>query len=257
MDSHILPKALTRADGLGPGLMQFGEGKVERRSSSWYDNALVTEEGESILAAYDNWAIRMLRKHKLVWSGWGPMTALQDVGLRSIQFDNIQESQRFRLFLLSLLWRAAATKRPEFAEIELSSRDLERLRKMILSGDTKPFGFYPASLTQLSTIGVRHNLTPIAQTKKIPAVGGLQSREEPIFRFYFDGLIVHFSRLPMSKNDFKELGNLLVGQDKSLIITVIPYEESAQDQNLRITVAESMLGRPLFEMPFGPFSPDR
>lgn len=265
MDSHILPKALTRAEGLGPGLTQFGKGKTQRRWSSWYDRALVTEEGEKILSDLDNWGIATLRKYKLVWSGWGPMQTLNDVtiipetpwGLRKIEFQDEETPKRLRVFLLSILWRAAATKRPEFAEIDLPPDQLEMLRKMVLEGNWEPLGFYPASLSQLSTIGLRHNHAPLATIKQIPAIGEVPAWNEPIFRFFLDGLIIHFSRLSIEDNVAKNLGSQRVGNSNSLTISTVRFEESAQLENLRIVMAEAALGRPLYEIPHGPFSAER
>lgn len=265
VNSHILPKALTRADGLEEGLAQLGRGQTERRWSSWYDSTLVTEAGEKILSDYDNWAIAMLRKHKLVWSGWGPMQALIDIesmagtpwGIRKIEFENGEELKRLRLFLLSILWRAAATRRREFEEVKLPKDELEHLRTMVLNQNPEPLDFYPSTLTQLSTLGIRHNHTPIAFIKQIPALGGKPPYEEPVFRFFLDGLIVHFSRLTKEKNAALDLGALRVGGANSVIISTVPYENSAQAQNLVIVTTEAALGRPLHEIPQGPFSPGR
>lgn len=265
VSSHILPKALTRAEGLGPGLTQYGNGKSQRRRSSWYDQALVTEEGEKILSDLDNWGIATLRRYKLVWSGWGPMQTLGDVksfpgtpwGLRRIEFENDEVPRHLRVFLLSLLWRAAATDRSEFSEIDLPPDQIELLRRIVLDGNWEPLGFFPASLTQLSTIGLRHNHAPLAMTKEIPAIGDEKAWKEPIFRFFLDGLIIHFSRLSIEENDSKNLDTLRIGNSKSLTVSTVRSEESAQFENLRIIMAETALGRPLYEIPSGPFSPKR
>ncbi|MHA7775688.1 hypothetical protein [Roseibium sp. M-1] len=263
VDSHLLPKALTKAEGLAPGLVQFGNGRKEKRSSSWYDQHLVVAEGEKILAHYDDWAIRILRKHAMVWSGWGPRISLNDYdefpgspwGLRSVSGDNWK---KLRLFFLSLLWRAAATSRPEFNEIQIPADHLERLRQMVLNGDPEPVAFYAISLTQISTIGIRHNHAPIAFTKTIPSLEeGQAAIEEPTFRFYFDGLIIHFSRLSTEQNQARDLGPLVVGAEDTITLSTIEFERSAQAQNFAIVGMEAELGRPLFEIPYGPFSPER
>lgn len=73
--SHILPDALTRHDVRGEAIFQIGNSRrPTRRRTSWYDRQLVTLSGERILTSYDTWAIRQLRLHKLVWSGWGRQT---------------------------------------------------------------------------------------------------------------------------------------------------------------------------------------
>jgi hypothetical protein len=78
--SHLIPRALTKPEELGAGLLQAGKGqRPVRRRSSWYDPELVTEEGERFLSALDDWAVEFLRAQKLVWSGWGPMQALGEL----------------------------------------------------------------------------------------------------------------------------------------------------------------------------------
>lgn len=42
------------------------------------------------------------------------------------------DAARLRLFFLSLLWRAAASTRGEFAAITLPPDDLEHLRRIVL-----------------------------------------------------------------------------------------------------------------------------
>lgn len=263
VDSHLLPKALTKADGLAPGLVQMGNGRKEKRSSSWYDQHLVVAAGERILAEYDDWAIRVLRRHAMVWSGWGPRISLNDFrripgtpwGLRSVSGD---DWKKLRLFFLSLLWRAAATNRPEFNEVEIPPDHLERLRQMVLNGDPEPVAFYAISLTQISTMGIRHNHAPIAFTKIIPSLEeGQAAIEEPTFRFYLDGLVIHFSRLSSEQNEARDLGPLVVGAEDTITLSTVAFENSAQAENLSIVGMEAEAGRPLFEIPFGPFSPKR
>lgn len=245
--SHILPKALTRAEGLGPGLLQSGKGQLERRASSWYDRALVVSEGEEILAEYDNWAIAFLRKNALIWSGWGPRNALSNVykfpktqwGIRQIDIDGTEQWLKLRLFFISILWRAAATSLVEFDEIKLSNDDLEKIRKMVLEKNPEPLRLFPISLTQIATLGLRHNHTPIAQTKRIPSTDGKSERLEPIFRFYIDGLIIHFSRNSQEENEKLDLKKIWVGEEKSLIITTVDWDESFQAKNLEQIILES------------------
>lgn len=263
VDSHILPKALTKADGLAPGLVQFGNGRKEKRKSSWYDQHLVVAEGERILAEYDDWAIKILRKHAMVWSGWGPRISLNDFrqfpgtpwGIRSVFGD---DWKKLRLFFLSLLWRAAATSRREFNEVNIPPSHLERLRQMVSGGDPEPVAFYAISLTQISTIGIRHNHAPIAFTKTVPSLEeGQAAIEEPTFRFYLDGLIIHFSRLSTEQNEARNLGPLVVGAEDTITLSTVEFESSAQAENLAIVSMEAELGRPFFEIPYGPFSPER
>ena len=252
--SHLLPEALTRAAVRGAPLTQFGRGTAPvRRWTSWYDRELVTAEGEAILQTLDGWAISALREKRLLWSGWGPLMSLGSIhepipgtpyGIRTISGLN---TSRLRIFFLSLLWRAAATGRREFAEVQLRPNELEQLRRMVVSDDPGPFNFYPVTLIQLSSLGEQHNLSPLAQVKEQPAVGDVPAQSIPIFRFYLDGLIAHFDRRPAL--DVAALGRIFVGPAADFIVTTVTYEASAQLANSEALSAEMLetFGPPRWE----------
>jgi hypothetical protein len=233
--SHIIPEALTEASWRGQPLTQQGKGgRLIRRRTSWYDDRLVTSEGEGLLQKYDDWAINFFRKHKLIWSAILPLGRLAttdhqwfdevNVGIRRI----IDESRMLRSFFLSLLWRAAMTDRFEFESISMSDNETEKLREMVLSGQVEPYEFYPTTLTQLITIGFPHNWSAYRDTKTIPNVGIENSfRQVEIFRFYFDGLIAH-----MHINDDPEIvkkqAGIFVGQASETLITTLQAQDSRQ-----------------------------
>ncbi|WP_333717980.1 hypothetical protein [Agrobacterium tumefaciens] len=235
VESHIIPRALTQTTNEGTGFVQVGgDAKGKKRWSSWYDNKLCTAEGEKILSDLDDWAIKFLRSNRMVWSGWGPVQQLDDhiitgpYGVRSVE---VAEPDRLRLFMISLLWRAAATRLQEFKDINVLDKDLETMRVALVNNTLPPIDFYPASLSQLRTIGIKHNQSPTSGTKTVPDLGKEEPKDVPIFRFYFDGLIIHFHRTP-SDPDAQALGPLIVGNEKSLTISTVDYEASLQRENL-------------------------
>lgn len=241
--AHILPKALTRPERSGAPLIQHGNGmRPLKRFSSWYDPQLVTSAGENILRDYDTFGLEQLCRHNMVWSSWGPMTTLSTsdfkrfpgtpIGLRSI---TPIDTRRFRLFLLSLLWRMAETSLPEFKECKLPAADRERLRNMLLAAEPEPIEFYPASLTQISTIGIPHNLVGLSQTVLYP--GGSTSQ---IIRVYFDGLIVHFHKPSLRSRHAGALGPLVVGNENLITVATVDYENSSEHLNLVANVLGSV-----------------
>ena len=245
--SHLIPKALTQPTQKGAPFFQYSSGAPPvRRWSSWYDPKLVTQSGEDILTELDTWAVSQLRKHKLVWSGWGSLDTLGSLhrsingtpwGIREVHGI---DPHKLRLFFLSLLWRAAATDLTEFSEVQLPEQDLELLRQMIYSKVTEPLPFYPAQLTQLSTVGVIHNQTPIAEVKTIPSLeDGMSPRDIPIFRFYLDGLLVHIHRHSSDDGFTAEIGNMIVGASDSLLLPTVTYDGSYQRMNLEAVMSES------------------
>lgn len=242
--SHLIPLALTKPDTPGSPLIQFNSGsRPKRQWTSWFDGRLVTREGEDILSKLDSWAITILREKKLIWSGWGSARSLPEKhtpivgtgwGIREVEgMDPI----RLRLFYLSLLWRAAATNRPEFHEVTLPQADLEAIGRMLLEGVPGPLEFYPTTLIQLSTRGPSQNLVPLAEQKKIQNLPGLGYQTLPFFRFYFDGLIAHINRQTTGPIDQFRPG--LVGEDVHLVLSTVTYESSFQRENLMTVLRES------------------
>ncbi len=242
---HLIPDAFTKAGTKGAPLIQFGSGRrPSRRWTSWHDEHLVTRTGEDILAALDDWAIRALRLHSLIWSGWGEATPLppnhpvaKARGFSGRILGGMDLS-RLRLFLLSLLWRAAATDRTEFSEVSIPEEHLEVLRQALVSGKMPDENFYPATLTQLSTRGIRQNQVPLAEMMPAPNLPGLGFQMRPIFRFYFDGLVTHFHRSASGVID--SLRPTAVGTSDALLVTLIPYERSYQRENLHYILRESI-----------------
>ena len=199
-----------------------------------------------MLSELDDWGIRYLRSQELVWSGWGPRVALGGLhmpvvgtpwGVRQVEVD---DPDRLRLFFLSLLWRAAASELPESAHIVIPPDDLERLRLMIVKGTAQLRSFYAISLVQLSTMGTIHNMTPLSQKKVIPTLGSSTGRTTRIFRFYFDGLLVHIHRQAHDDGYAESLGSLLVGNDRSLRLTTVTFERSFENENLSYVLAETI-----------------
>lgn len=238
--SHIIPKALTTFAEKGRPVAQAGTDYAPvKRWDSWYDATIVTRAGEDILEEYDRWGIDELRRHQLVWSSWGTASSLpakdnqltpnsEGWGVRI--FDDI-DPQRLRLFFLSILWRAAVSNMTEFREIDIRASDLRRLKLMIRDGEPDPLRLFPFSLTQLSTKGMIHNHTPVAQ-RKPRDINRPNGPTIPIFRFYFDGLIAHFHR-EGSERDVRGYGTMLIGGGDKVVVTTVPFEGSWQDGNLR------------------------
>ena len=245
--SHLIPRALTPPREGGEPFPEFGmRRRPTRRLDSWYDDQLVTQAGEDILTALDTHAIEEFRRLKLVWQSFGPMVSLAtkdfrrfpmtDNGIRIIRF---QDPGRIRLFFLSLLWRAAATMRPEFSEVMLRASELRRVRAIVRDGNTDvPWGTYPVTLTQVTTRGAPHNHSPMYQVKAPFEVEGVRSKPLPMFRFYMDGLIAHI-HLPVDDEILDGLWPMVVGRDEPTAIGTVDWDGSWQRDNLALTIADA------------------
>ncbi|HEX9965102.1 MAG TPA: hypothetical protein VGB04_08990 [Allosphingosinicella sp.] len=242
--SHILPQALTRHSIPGEHFIQAGEGeRPVRRWSSWYDLSLVTREGEDILARHDEQGIAVLRKHKLIWSSWGSddsptfddLTPTSPAG-HGVRIIKDVDGATLRLFFLSILWRAAASTLQEFKKITLRPGQMNRLREMVRTGDPKPQFLFPMNLVQLTTRGPHHNASPITAKKPLGMNKGTSHIR--IFRFYLDGLLIHFHRDTDIKS-WREMGDLTVGRSEQLGVITMPYEVSLECENVELVGAQA------------------
>ena len=231
--SHLIPQALARIEPSNSPiiLLKGDEARPVRRWSGWYDEQLVTRAGEDILARYDDWAIKFLRHHRLIWSSWESLSQpppLDDnfgpFGIRVIE--NV-EAEPLRLFFHSLLWRAAASSLPEFNSITLPDADMEILRVSLLTAGPVAEDFYPISLMMFSTAAEAHIWAP--ETLMMPVIDdqGNQVGERPIFRFCVDGLVVNFRR-PVEECNQEDLADCRLGNSSRLIIHSQPFDGSRQ-----------------------------
>jgi hypothetical protein len=200
VDSHIIPAALTRLSRTGEKAIETGIGRgFKRRPHSWYDGALVTRDGEDILADIDVRAIELLRQHRLVWSGWGGVESIASEftpggsdgqGWRQVRM-SAGDAEDLQLFFVSLLWRAAASTRPEFDDVKVPPEVLEDVRERVLNRTPGRLQDYPVQLFQLTTKGFEHNRTPLLERKRMPRADTSWSSEVTYARFYFEGLVAH------------------------------------------------------------------
>jgi hypothetical protein len=249
--SHIIPAALTRPAYPGGMLFQHGSGRrAQKRRTSWYDQSIVCADGERILSDLDDWGIQYLRSQRLVWSGFGSVTRidpdvslsdlgpdLKDYGVRKLIVD---EPEMLRRFFLSLLWRASVSRLPEMCEVKLDQSDEDSLTSYIRGDTDLPLTFFPCWLTQHHQVGFTHNHTPVKQTKTFSALETLASESIPIYRFYFDGLVVHFHDVNNESRSTITESEMTVGFGNKLYVTCIPWERSAQLENLVHIARESL-----------------
>jgi hypothetical protein len=248
VESHLIPKALSRPTVAGKYFISGGQGKPPKKSwSSWYDQGLVIRKGESILSDYDNWAIHELRRLELIWSGWSAKSSLpvetwfgsrpEGFGLRQVECAN---PDKLRLFFLSLLWRAAATTRPEFREVILDPDAMELLRTMVRDGNPRPLDFYPTMLVQIVSRGDTHNFGPISRDY----AGKYEELDVDIraYRFYFDGLVAIMCRSINLR--FEGLAPLIVGHSPSLSVQTIVWERCFQLNNMMRHRLENIVNWP-------------
>ncbi|WP_339414343.1 hypothetical protein [Pseudomonas sp. EA_35y_Pfl2_R5] len=234
--SHLTPQAFTAPDISGAYFIEAGEGSIPKRTfTSWYDKGILTLKGEKFLAGMDDWGVKFLRQHKLVWSGWGDELALpQEHFIKVSDTHGVRQvvtgdSKKLRIFLLSILWRWAVSGLKAAKEVSIPVEHEYRLRDMILSGDSGCSGFYGITLTQMATRGSPHNMAPIRVEMPVEYPDQAAPVNYQVFRVYFDGLVVRYF---VNEVDLDSFGGMLVGEGDSFSFPTIAAEASFQYENL-------------------------
>ena len=240
--SHIIPASLTRLPINGQKIVEAGIGLgVKSRFVSWYDNELVTRLGEDILEEIDTPAIDILRTHKLIWSSWGSRDRLDtsdlvaEPGEQAFRVVQISQAKKLQLFFLSLVWRSAASQRPEFSDVQLAADIVEDLRRRVHAKDPGPFANYPVQLFQIVSKGILYNRAPLLERTILELESGDRCEMDYV-RTYFDGLVARVHVALGKSFDERYLGTCLIS-DKGTIVFAHEFEASRTAANIKEMVA--------------------
>jgi hypothetical protein len=236
--SHIIPRFLADK-ALGQAhRIQFGDdARPQLLFNSWADNAIVVAQGEKRLADIDTAAAKIFRILGLSWRHFPLTDDAERAGIGAFESELVtipitaEDAAALRLFFLSVLWRCAVSSRVEFAEIFLGEAATEKLRKIVLGIEQPSDSDFPSVLVLLTSQGEPQVHSPLAQTIDMKALG-FDLPNVPIFRFFFDGLIVHMGRQLDDKNLLDAWGPRVVGTQPKLILIGRPYDGSSQEVNL-------------------------
>lgn len=143
VDAHIIPESFFRAINRSGGPLQIVSNDPlihpKRAPIGVYDQNLVCRSCEDRFAPWDSYAADLLINRRdtqfrsfLTAEGLiPPATMASDVDYRNL-----------RLFVLSLLWRAAASSHPYFAKIEIDGQ-VNQLRELVLAADVGKQSDFP------------------------------------------------------------------------------------------------------------------
>lgn len=160
-------------------------GRMERQASGEYEAGILCRSCDNVvIGKYESYA-------RTVYSKAHSQLLLPDCkdltypgGVRFRRCDGV-EYCRFKLFLLSILWRASISMRPIFNETKVGSEHEEKLRLMILHGDAGQSHEYPILM-----ISYLEEPTPLAQMVGQPGLTLLEGK--PRFLFPIAGAVYLF-----------------------------------------------------------------
>lgn len=152
--SHIIPEFMYqrlfdsnhKLRHFNPIEMSKGEGFVKKPSSGEYEGGLLCQKCESeIIGSYESYAT------KAMYGGQLPAEE-SPICENFFNQDNVKYSvcknisyKKYKLFLLSILWRASISKRQMFNEISLGPHE-EVIRKMVYEGNPGEVSDYPIAM---------------------------------------------------------------------------------------------------------------
>lgn len=149
----------------------------------------------------------------------------EDVNIRTVFFE---KPNLIKLFFLSLVWRAAASERREMDDVIIPSDILEDIRLRVFNKEIGDIRDYPVHLHQITTLGDKHNRTPLLEAAYAIDEGGNQT--DVVLnrvRIYIDGLVAHVY-LYKSDQILDHYSNISVGclQDGGTFVFGMPFSES-------------------------------
>lgn len=151
--SHIIPDFFYRENGIYNDKHQINKIELQKYlktkevdyvPTGEYEGGILCKECDGeIIGSLETYGRKVL---------YGGLSKLEDVKCKNYVNPNdgaefsICENvdyKRFKLFLLSILWRAAISNREVFKEAELSHGHIRRIRRMILKNDPRKVWQYP------------------------------------------------------------------------------------------------------------------
>lgn len=117
----------------------------------------------------------------------------EDENIINLMFKGI-DYKRFKLFLISILWRASVSRQKMFDEIALGAKYEEIARKMILEGNPGQRTDFPTCI-----IGLRSDQNLVLKT--IVAPRRLKEDGNTAYIFFINGLFYWFNISPYNMED--------------------------------------------------------
>jgi hypothetical protein len=145
--AHIIPKsfyAIDPEEKKPVRLITNAEGHYpQNRPIGVYDTTIVTEEGEQIFTAWDDYASKLLLDNK---TSFEPLTHNGEIAGFQIPEYNYK---KLKLFFLSVLWRASVSSQHFFRRVDLGPHE-PSIRKALLAGEPGESDWFSVCLAKWS-----------------------------------------------------------------------------------------------------------
>lgn len=188
--SHLIPDFMYQGlfdknHFIAPLLLEnLSVGKM--KPTGFYDSKILCADCDNrIIGSLESYARKVLyggkgnpdKFHKLV-------SASSTDGNNLLHFENIDYS-KFKLFFLSILWRASISKQKIFNQVELYEHE-ETIRLMILKNEPKDDLLYPVGLMLLK-------VNKVAPTKLIVDPAKIEAKGTLSYVFIINGMVIDYN----------------------------------------------------------------
>lgn len=202
----------------GNTLKEYRSGKTlkEFRTGEYESDILCAEcENDILNKRYEDYSLKVLQVIK------GRLKSFKDIEIEQYKnkrdmtgkrIKNIDYS-KFKLFLLSILWRASIAKRGLWTQVKLGKKHEEIIRKMLLEQDPKEPEDYPCFIADMS-IDEPELKGWILQPKRVKVEGNIS------YEFMISGMQYWFTISKFARKDIAHAG--IINKDNSMIIWKAP-----------------------------------
>lgn len=168
-EAHIWPKSLYLGDkGIPYKLFKLsGNERVMRSPTGLYDSNLWCEKCEKKSAKLDGYISKYLphiKKHLSPYVGSNDKPLVQPNGQTAIWTINNIDPEKLHLFIVSVLWRASASKRREVAGFNLGPYE-NRFREILIASNCSDLEKYPYIIMHEQDVEMRSGFISPARTK--------------------------------------------------------------------------------------------
>lgn len=211
--AHIIPESLygpLRREGRIPRMYSTAPDAFPKRTRTGiYDDGILCASCDNKIGDWDNYAQEMLLKPL---SDFGPPDRLVAQECFSIQG---LDYRRFKLFFVSLIWRADQSRQEFFSEVDLGMKWRNRAKEMILAedpGDPEEFG--------VTLVRYEHRLAEgtIYNPERV------RSDSLNLYRFNLGSYV---AMIKVDRKPFQtKLRPLVLGASSPVLVALFNYEES-------------------------------
>lgn len=207
--AHVISKFLFKEIIVGKKLLEVNLNNLKEKrvvQDTAYDYNILCRECDSLINKYETYSARAVYNEQLRDYYEVNVDGVKSIILKGIDY------KKFKLFLLSNLWRASVSKERNFKIIQLGTKHEERIRRMILDSDPGEEDEYPCWLFKMDKSVDRF-------TKTIAPPTRLKQNSNTSYVFLINEYFYWYNISPYNISDF--ILKTTIDKNNELSITIL------------------------------------